>query len=386
MKRARYQAGSVVFDKRRDTWAFLWREDGKRRSRLIGTKAQYPTKAAARKAAERIKAKLAVQMQPSTTLTAETSTTPLVKRLVAQYREERMPTRKDTRRSYEVWLNNHILPRWGQNSITELQARPVEVWLRSLLLASKSKVHIRGLIRVLWDYAMWREEVPSQRNPMELVSIPGASKRRKQPRSLTVEEFQRFAQHLREPFRTLAVLCVCFGLRISECLALKWADVDWLNARLRIERGIVAQEVDETKTDESHRQLPMDDSILEALKRCRLATQFQSSVDWVFPSPVQHGRLPWSYDQIWRVYQKAAAKAGLGRLGTHAMRHTYRSWLDAVGTPIAVQQKLMRHADIRTTMNVYGDVVTDEMREAQERVVKLALPESLVNGSQVDRK
>jgi hypothetical protein len=28
-----------------------------------------------------------------------------------------------------------------------------------------------------------------------------------------------------------------------------------------------------------------------------------------------------------------------------------------------VQQKLMRHADIRTTMNLYGDVVTDEMRE-----------------------
>jgi len=24
------------------------------------------------------------------------------------------------------------------------------------------------------------------------------------------------------------------------------------------------------------------------------------------------------------------------------MRHSYRSWLDAVGTPLAVQQKLMR--------------------------------------------
>ena len=29
-----------------------------------------------------------------------------------------------------------------------------------------------------------------------------------------------------------------------------------------------------------------------------------------------------------------------------------------------MQQKLMRHADIRTTMNLYGDVVTDEMRES----------------------
>jgi len=47
--------------------------------------------------------------------------------------------------------------------------------------------------------------------------------------------------------------------------------------------------------------------------------------------------------------------------------------LDAVGTPIAVQQKLMRHSDIRTTMNLYGDVVTDEMAQAHSKVVGLAL-------------
>jgi len=40
---------------------------------------------------------------------------------------------------------------------------------------------------------------------------------------------------------------------------------------------------------------------------------------------------------------------------------------------IAVQQKLMRHADIRTTMNVYGDVVTDEMQQAHAKVVGMAL-------------
>jgi integrase len=57
------------------------------------------------------------------------------------------------------------------------------------------------------------------------------------------------------------------------------------------------------------------------------------------------------------------------------MRHTYRSWLDAAaGTTVAVQQKLMRHGDIRTTMNVYGDVVTNEMQEAHSKVVQMALP------------
>ena len=48
--------------------------------------------------------------------------------------------------------------------------------------------------------------------------------------------------------------------------------------------------------------------------------------------------------------------------------------MDAAGTGIAVQQKLMRHSDLRTTMNVYGDVVTDEMRQAHAKVVRMALP------------
>jgi hypothetical protein len=46
--------------------------------------------------------------------------------------------------------------------------------------------------------------------------------------------------------------------------------------------------------------------------------------------------------------------------------------MDAVGTPVAVQQKLMRHSDIRTTMNVYGDVVDDRAKEAHSKVASLA--------------
>lgn len=47
-------------------------------------------------------------------------------------------------------------------------------------------------------------------------------------------------------------------------------------------------------------------------------------------------------------------------------------WLDSVGTPVGVQQRLMRHSDIRTTMNIYGDAVTPNMREAHDKIVGLA--------------
>jgi hypothetical protein len=53
---------------------------------------------------------------------------------------------------------------------------------------------------------LWAGHVPVERNPMELVTIRGATKRTRKPRSLTVEEFQKFIRHLEEPFRTLALV------------------------------------------------------------------------------------------------------------------------------------------------------------------------------------
>jgi integrase len=366
MRRVRQSSGSVVFDKRIKTWNFLWNEDGKRRGKKIGTLAQYPTKTLAWKAAKPLRD--AVENQTKVVISAG----PLVRILVEQYRAEKMPKRYSTRRSYDSWLDNHILPRWGEVSITDLQARPVELWLESLELSSRSKSSIRGLLSALLDYAMWRNDLPVQRNPMELVAVKNATKRTRQPHSLTVEEFQKFVQHLDEPFRTVSLVCVCFGLRISECLALKWSDVDWLAAKLSIQRGIVRQRVDDVKTVYSERSMSIDSTLLEVLKLWKQTSQFSTPDDWVFASPAQLGRLPWSADAVNDAYQKASLAAGIDHISTHSMRHTYRSWLDAVGTSVAVQQKLMRHADIRTTMNVYGDVVTDEMAQAHSKVVQLA--------------
>jgi integrase len=189
--------------------------------------------------------------------------------------------------------------------------------------------------------------------------------------SPSVEQFQKLIVQLKEPFRTMALVCVCFGLRIRECLALRWSDVDWLNSKLRIERGIVEQNVDDVKTDGSRKSLNIDKELLELMELWKVKTHFPSNEDWIFASPLKLGRLPYSYTGFWRELQRAADVARIGRLGTHSFRH--RSWLDAVGTPIAVQQKLMRHSDIRTTMNIYGDVVTDEMGQAHSKVVGLAL-------------
>jgi len=212
--------------------------------------------------------------------------------------------------------------------------------------------------------------------PMELVRIAGATKRVRTKRTLMPEEFQQLCQELEDPFRTMALLCICFGLRISECLALKWSDVDWLAGKLRVERGIVHQKVDDVKTPESQQTMHIGSPMLEVLKAWKQLSQFSAEDDWMFASPVQIGQLPFSYAGVWQALRKAAAKAGIGHISSHVFRHTHRTWLDSVGTPVGVQQRLMRHSDIRTTMNIYGDAASADMQEAHGKIVRIALPTS----------
>lgn len=372
MRVQRHTSGSVRYDKRRKTWNYLWYDGATRRSRLIGSKQEFPTKAAAWREVERL------DIQPTKSQNGTT-----VQSVIAKYEAERMPTRHTTARVYRSFLRNHILPKWGDTEIQAVQPRPVELWLRELPLSPKSKTHVRSLMHALVEFGMWAGMLEVSRNPISLVQNAGATRKVRKARSLTVEQFHALLKELHEPFSTLALLSVCLGLRISEALALKWADVDWLGSRLSVRRGIVEQVVGDVKTQGSARTFALTAELLERLKVWKQQSDFSGTEDWIFASPIKLGRLPYSYTGVWRELVRAADAAKVGHLGTHAFRHTHRSWLDAVGTSIAVQQKMMRHTDIRTTMNIYGDVVTDEMALAGAKVAQLAFQG---NGAQAERE
>src|SRR5438874_1406228 len=113
----RARQGSVVLDKRSNIWNFFWWAEGKRHSKVLG---KFSTKSAAWRAAKPLRD--AVETKPSTSSTRIT-----VQALVEQYRAEKMPVRIDTRRGYNSWFDNHILPTWGTRVLSDLQARPVEM-------------------------------------------------------------------------------------------------------------------------------------------------------------------------------------------------------------------------------------------------------------------
>jgi integrase len=372
MRVQRHTNGSVRYDKRRKTWNYLWYDGPTRRSKRIGTKQEFPTKASAWKEVE------SLEIQQPKPQNGDT-----VRSLITRYESERMPTRPSTARVYRCFLKNHVLPKWADTRIQDVQPRPVELWLRELPLSPKSKTHVRSLMHMLVEFAMWAGMLDISRNPVSLVRNIGATRKVRKARSLTAEQFHALLKELQEPFATVALLSVCLGLRFSEALALRWSDVDWLGSRLSIRRGIVNQIVGDVKTQGSAKTFNLAGELLERLKSWKQSSKFQGPEDWIFASPFKLGRLPYSYTGTRQELERASKAAGIGHITSHAFRHTYRSWLDAVKTPIAVQQKMMRHTDIRTTMNVYGDVVTDEMSTAGLRVAELAFQS---NGARVECK
>jgi integrase len=269
-------------------------------------------------------------------------------------------------------LNRWIRPKWGSYTVDEVKTVAVERWLRELKLAPKSKTHIRSLMHLLYQNARRWELV--DRNPIELVRQ--SSRRLRIPRVLTAGEIRALLAELAEPFHTMVLVAVCLGLRVSEIIGLQWGDFDWENRNVFVQRAVVQGRVGETKTEGSSRPLPLDPGLAMRLQELRKRSFYGASGDWVFANDA--GRPRWQESILQHHLKPAGLRAGIGKVGWHTFRHTYSTMLRSAGTDIKVQQELLRHASVQTTMNIYTQAVSDQKRAANSKVVEMVLPRPAV--------
>jgi len=354
-------------------FVYRWRErkpDGccAKRSEVIGSVAMLKTEANAWRVIEHRKLDVNSDQARGKAVT--------IGMLVDRYLEtELAELRHSTANAYKSYLTSQIKPRWGDHPISKVKPFAVEQWLKGLDLAPRTRGHLHNLMRVLLSCAMRWELTEVGENPMKLVRVRGTSKRQREPMVLTITQFHRLLEELDEPFRTMVILDLATGLRCSELFGLKWCDVLWDDLTLLVRRGIVTGVVSDVKTKYSNAGIPLDLALAEVLLRWQRTTLFKNPEDWVFASPYVAGKLPW---YPWGVERRhiipAGIRCGIGRIGWHTFRHTFRTLLDETGAPMKVQQELMRHADIRTTMNVYGKAMDESKRAAHGKVVSLVLP------------
>ena len=139
-----------------------------------------------------------------------------------------------------------------------------------------------------------------------------------------------------QPFRTIVLIGLCFGLRISEILGLRWTDFDFKRSVVLIQRSAVGKRLNKLKTEYSQDEVPIERGFILELRKWQ-ALCLDSEGHWLFPSPVT-GR-PYHADSIRSDYLvPAGLKLGLGRIGFHTFRHTCRAWLDETGAPVGVNK------------------------------------------------
>jgi integrase len=163
------------------------------------------------------------------------------------------------------------------------------------------------------------------------------------------------------------------GMRRGEVLGLRWVDVDFKKAELRIRktRTIVDGEVvvSEPKSATSKRTLPLDEQLLAALKVLKklqaeeklAAGGAYESEPWVVVNELGVPIHPESYSDKFEVLVR---KAGVPKIRLHDTRHTCGTLLHLRGVPAAVIAAWLGHARVSFTMATYVHSQDEALKEA----------------------
>jgi integrase len=198
-------------------------------------------------------------------------------------------------------------------------------------------------------------------------------------KALATEELGRLIEAMDPKWRLLIEVLACTGLRISEALALTWADIDLGNEpKLHVRRALKqnqSQKVGRPKSKAGRRTIPLPTEIAIALRLRRAEAEWHRDSDPVFPN----ARGGWMSDGNLRrrFLSPAARAAAVPWAGFHSLRHTYASRLIANGRTIVQVQKLLGHASAAFTLAVYvhlmdgdtgGPLGLDDVRSVQRMV------------------
>jgi integrase len=378
LKRDRYQRGSLTTESRSNTsdvWVYRWRERRHnggtvQRKKIVGSKKQYPTEGAAWRAVD------ALRLDINTDAVGASEVT--VDEVIAHYKRiELADTSSKTKRTKEVYLHqldDVISPRWGTFRLCEVKPVAVEKWLNEMPVAPATRYKTKGVMSVLFQHAMRYEW--ADRNPIRLVRQSAVS----QQEEIVLEpvEVQALLFELRDPFRTLVLLASVTGLRRGELFGLKWEDIDFAAAEIRVMRSVVDQVEGPPKTLASRRPIPMSSELALALKNLREQTSYSRDEDWVFASPLALGKKPYWPDAVLKRHvHPAAERAGITkRIGWHSFRRTLATLLQSTGASVKTTQELLRHASPGITMGVYAKAVTADKRHAQDTIAALFIGNS----------
>ena len=249
---------------------------------------------------------------------------------------------------------------FGKRDISKITVQDVSEYIIEFSKELRSQKNVNTqlqIIRQILDYAALKGEIPV--NPAKSVKAPRGLPReyRQAP---TTKEIQIIKDNAEK--HLLPALIYYTGCRWGEALALKWEDIDFQRKTIKIERSVFYRstrpEIKAPKTESGKRNVPLLGAI-ESVLRPRIGRGYIFTPDngksLLWESPAQG------------LYKRFQKETGL-KITAHQIRHAYATALLESGVEAKIAQKLLGHAQISTTMDIYTHVREDLITAAAEKM------------------
>jgi site-specific recombinase XerD len=206
-------------------------------------------------------------------------------------------------------------------------------------------------LRFFYGVTLNRPEIPER--------IAYAREPRKLPVILSADEVVRFLEAVPSlKTRTALTTAYAAGLRASEAVGLKVADIDSSRMLIQVRHGKGAKD----------RTVMLSPQLLAIL---RTYWRLARPKEWLFPGR-DEGK-PIDVQVLYAACRSAAKAAGLTkRVTVHTLRHSFATHLLESGVNIRIIQVLLGHNSLSTTAR-YTQVATTTIAKTQSPLDRLAL-------------
>jgi len=334
------------------SFIFEARIKGRPRRMTLGSWPDLTVVLARQKAAE-IRGRIARGEDPATEAEAARKE-PTFGELAATYMEQWAKPRKRSAAQDEYNLGRYVPDGWKSrrlSDITQLDVARLHAKIgenHGHYVANRTLALLRSMFNLAPTWHLFKGDNPAQ-------GVKSFTERERE-RYLSPQELQRVnAALLEEPdwrWRAYFPLALMLGVRKSELLAMRWADIDMVQRSWRIP---------ETKTGKPH-LLPLPSPAMVMLE----GLPSRGKSEWVFPGDGVSGHIV----EPAKAWQRIRKRAEVADVRIHDLRHTLASWLVAQGFNLPLIGRALNHTQAATTAR-YAHLALEPVRAALEQTAAL---------------
>lgn len=317
--------------------------------------------------------------------------------------------KKGTIVTYQSLYDTHIKEVLGKRRLSQIRAIHIQQLYNELIendYSTSTLEVIHAMLSNMFKIAVNNDLIV--KNPCRGAERPLIEN--KERRVLSIEEQKYLLNYVKQEtwqfYEPVITTLLNTGVRIGEALALKWEDIDFEKKTMSITKTLAYRKLESTgrfgfeeetpKTPNSVRIIPLNQSVVKALKRQRrnqnfLKLQGNWSPSEGFESLIFTGMKGQPQQKLYvrnmliklvdEINENEVKKAQeenrnpviMEYVNPHALRHSFATRCFEAEIPPKTVQMLLGHAKIDITLNLYTHVTEKKKVEDMQKLDKLFL-------------